>query len=137
MKTGVLFYSMTGHSKKIALAISKALQVDVFNAIEKPTLNDFDLLFIVGGIYGGKSHDNLINFLKALNNKNVKKVVLITSSCGGKGTQNDVRSLLKANNIEVIEEEYVCLGSFLFFKMGHPNKQEIANAVEFARNINL
>lgn len=136
-KIAVVYRSMTGHSKKIAKAIAAELKAEAQNVKQKPQLDDIDLLFIVGGIYSGKSLPEMTDYIKTINNSAVKKAALITSSVSDKKGQDEVRFILKSNGIEVIEQEYRCRGNFLFIKMGHPNKKEIAGAVEFAKNILL
>jgi len=133
MKTAILYRSMTGHSKKIARAIAKAIETEPLNVKKKPPLpENIDLVFIIGGIYSGKSLPEMTNYVKALKPENVAKAVLITSSMMDKTGQDEVRQILTDNGIEVLDE-YRCCGNFLFLKMGHPNKKEINGAVEFAR----
>ena len=132
MKIAVAYRSMSGHSKKIAKAIAKEFGVLPIDVKTKPTIESIDLMFIVGGVYSSESLPELKQFAGDLNSKNVKKVVLITSSATRKVGQNNVRSILTANGVNVSIEEYHCLGNFLFFKMGHPNKEEINGAVQFA-----
>ena len=126
---------MTGHSKKIATKISKELNIEAQNIKLKPELKEVDLLFIVGGIYSGKSLPDMLNYIKTLNTDAVKKVVLITSSAQEKKGQDEVRSILTSNKIEVAPEEYRCKGNFLFLRMGHPNKAEIECAISFTKDI--
>jgi hypothetical protein len=46
-----------------------------------------------------------------------------------------VRETLKSNNIEVLPDEFVCKGSFLFVGLGRPDQTEIDNAVSFAKKV--
>jgi len=55
-----LYATRTKHSKKISETIGSLLNIDAKNITEKPVLNDVDLLFIVGGIYGGASMPDLM-----------------------------------------------------------------------------
>lgn len=135
MKTAVLYVSKTGHSKKLGEAIAKELNITAFNMKSNPKLNGIDLLFLVGGIYGGQSAPDLLEYVKTIDNTMVKKVVLVTSCASKQTKQNAVRDLLKEKNIEVSEEEFICQGSFLVMGWGHPNKIDISNAVSFAKEI--
>jgi len=135
MKIAIIYRSMTGHSKKIAKAISKELNVEAQNIKSKPELKAIDLAFIIGGIYSGKSLSDMLDYVKSLNNSSVKKAALVTSSVSDKTGQDEVRSVLESNNIEVEKNEYRCRGNFLFIKMGRPNKSEIEGAVNFAKDI--
>lgn len=132
MNIAVLYRSMTGHSKKIATAVAAELGVAAQNIKTKPGLENIDLLFIIGGIYSGKSLPDMIEYIKTLTPSAVKKAVIMTSSASDK-KQDEVRGILSANGIEVATEEYLCKGGFLFLKFGHPNKKEIADAAVFAK----
>ena len=135
MESIIIYSSMTGHSKKIANQMADSLNLKAYNIKEeKPEISECDLLFIVSGIYGGKWATELLEFSKSINNKKVKRVVLITSSMR-KAPQKELRLALTFNNINVDKEEYLCEGGFLFFKISHPNKNEIDGAVTFAKNI--
>lgn len=134
MKTAVIYRSMTGHSKKIANKIAAELGISAISIKDNPKLADIDLLFIVGGIYGGASLPDMLEYIKSLNNTQVRKAALITSSTSDKTGQDEVRKILTSGGIEVIDE-YRCYGNFLFTKLGHPNKQEIQGAVIFAKKL--
>lgn len=131
----VVYATKTGHSRKIASTIGKELNSKSEDIKSDPELNDVDLLIIVGGIYGGQSLPELINFAETLDNSKVKKVALVTSCMSKNTPQTTVRSVLQGKEIEVIEEEFICQGSFLFFGLRHPNKEDIANAVIYAKKV--
>ena len=133
-KIRIIYATKTGHSKKIAEAMGKALYVKAENVSTRPVLEDVDLLFIVGGIYGGESLPLLLNFVKALDRGKVKRAVLVTSCATKKHRQDSVRKLLQQKGIEVLDE-LICPGSFLFIRFGHPNKRDIEEAVNFALRI--
>jgi flavodoxin len=134
MNTKIIYATMTKHSKKIAEAISKQLNVAAENVKSNPTVENVDLLFIVGGIYGGESTPELIAFVKSLDKNKVKKAALITSCVSLKSKQATVRQSLNDNGIEVIDE-FICQGNFLVMGLGHPNNKDIQDAVEFAERL--
>jgi len=127
----IVFATRTGHSKKLAEAIGRALNIRAENVKEKPALKDVDLLFIVGGIYGGASMPELLSFVDQLSPESVRGAALITSCASKKQRQKGVRSLLEKKGIPV-EDEMVFRGSFLFLGMGHPNDKDLAEAERFA-----
>lgn len=131
----VVYATKTGHSRKIAQAIAQKLNVEPMNIKENPQIKEVDLLFIVGGIYGGQSLPELIQFAESLDKDKVGKVALITS-CTSKNTpQSLIRTKLLENGIKVVDDEFICQGNFLFFGLGHPNKSEISNAVEYSKRL--
>jgi len=135
MKTAVIYLTKTGHSRKIAQAIAAELQVPAQDIKTAPTLSGVDLLFVVGGIYGGTSDPAMVAFVRRIDSTMVKKAALVTSCASKKQKQDAVRAELAKNNIEVTPDEFVCGGSFLFLRMGHPDKRDIANAVAYATNL--
>lgn len=137
MKTSIIYASKTGHSKKLANAIAKELNTTALNVSSNPKLEKIDLLFVVGGVYGGVSLPELLNYIKTLDNTMVKKVALVTSSASKVVKQDEVRKLLNEKNIEVLKDEYTCQGGFLLLGFTHPNKTDIENAVSFARKISV
>lgn len=133
MKTVVVYNSKTGHSRKIARAVADALGIEAIDSKSDPMVENVDTLFIVGGIYGGKSNPALVDFASRLDSSTVRKVALITSCASRKFFQTEVRSTLVTRGIDVVTEEVVCWGGFLFSGWGHPNQEDFQSAIEFAK----
>ena len=79
MKRKVIYCTKTGHSRKIARAIAQELQVQAEDIKTGPVLKDVDLLFIVGGIYGGKSDPAMLGYINNIDGSMVRKAALVTS----------------------------------------------------------
>lgn len=136
MKISVIYCSMTGHSKKIAEKIAKKFEVKALNIKENPEFEETDLLFIVGGAYGGQSLPEMIEYVKKISSDKVKNVALVTSCASKESTQKGLKNILQGNGINVIENEFVCQGSFMFFfGFGHPNKEDINNAIDYSKKV--
>lgn len=133
-KTAVIYATKTRHSKKLAEAIGSFLNVKTQNIMEKPTLQDIDLLFIVGGIYGGVSMPELLEYIKKFEAPLLKSAALVTSCASGRQKQIAVRSILEEKGIKVIDE-FVCRGSILFVYASHPNARDLKEAADFAQKI--
>jgi flavodoxin len=132
--SAIVYATKTKHSKKLAEAIGQALNVNAENIAGQPKVQSADLLFIVGGIYGGESLPELVSYVKTLDSGSVKAAALITSCASGTQKQAAVRRILEEKNIPVVGEILVP-GAILVVKMGHPNKAEIGNAVAFAKEL--
>ncbi|OPZ64912.1 MAG: flavodoxin [Firmicutes bacterium ADurb.Bin506] len=132
-KTAVVYHTETGNSQKIANAIASELGISAYNIATDPELRDIDLLFVVGGIYGGKSHPKLIEYMGRLDNTMVRRAAIITSCASGKRRQLQLRQLLTDKGIKVLPDEFVCKARFLFLRLGRPNKNDIDNIVAFAK----
>jgi flavodoxin len=131
----VIYGTKTQHSRKIAEAIGRALGVEVKNAEENPPPEESDILYIVGGIYGGSCHPSLIAYAKKLSPALIKKAVLVTSSLSAPHRhQKEIRALLAEKGIEVIDE-LSCTGGLWLIKFGHPSKAEIQSVAASAKAI--
>ena len=133
-KIDVIYATTTKHSKKLAEAIGEALNVEAKNITENPTLHDIDLLFIVGGIYGGASMPELLAYIKEMDAPALKHAVLVTSCASGKQRQDAVRRILEEKGIKVMDE-FVCKGAILFVSLTHPNTKDLKKATDFALKI--
>ena len=134
MNIKLVYCTKTGHSKKIAEAIAGGLKLKAEEVAEKPVLENVDLLLLVGGIYGKESLPEMISFVQSLDQNSVRKVALVTSCVSKRMPQKAVRNLLLNKGIIVVDE-FMCKGSFLFFGLGHPNREDFENAVKYAREV--
>lgn len=131
----VVYATKTQHSRKLAEAIGKELDVKAKNIAECVQPEETRLLFLVGGIYTGKSNPALLSYVKKLDASLVKKVVLVTSSVSiSHRSQRDIRALLAKKGIDVVDE-ISCTGGLLLIKFSHPNKQDIQTIVDAAKDI--
>lgn len=130
----VLYATKTQHSKKLAEAVGSALNVKAQNITDNPNLSDAELLFIVGGIYGGVSLPELLTFVSGMEAPALKRAALITNCASGKQRQAALRKILEEKGVQVIDE-FVCKGAILFVSLPHPNAKDLKNAVDFALGI--
>ena len=64
----------------------------------------------------------------------MKKAALMTSCTSMKSPQDQVRERLEVKGIDVLKDEFICRGNFLIFGWGHPNREDLQKAVDFAGN---
>jgi flavodoxin len=133
MKIAIIYYTKLGHSKKIAQAIAQEFQVKAHDIRANPELNHVDMLYIVSGIYGGRSAPEMLGYLKSIDRQQVKQALLITSSAGKTTTAADVRAVLADLGVSVADEEFTCQGAILFVGIGHPNRLDIQNTIKFVK----
>lgn len=131
----VIYYTKTGHSRKIAQSIASVLHTQAEDIRANPALNDVDLLFIVGGIYGGVSDPAMIAYINTIDASTVRKAALLTSCAGKTQKQDQIRSILTRKQIKVVPDEFLCQGGFLFFGFKHPDQEDLNKAVAFAENV--
>lgn len=134
MKIKVMYHSKGGNTKKIADAIAEA--VGQVNEAVPPAypLDNVALLFLGGAPYGGKIDKKLSDFIKTLNTSRVRNVALFSTTGSQDNAIQEMRGMLKAQGINVLEETFVCKGKFfVFFNRKHPNEADIKAAKEFAQ----
>ena len=133
-KIGIVYATRTKHSQKLAEAIGSALNSKPENIDSAPHFSNLDMLFIVGGIYGGESMPELVAYVRSLDPSVAKSVALVTNCASGRQRQGTVRSILEGNGIEVVDE-FVCKGAIFFVALRHPDKKDLINAIEFAKSV--
>lgn len=98
----VVYTTKTKHSQKLAEAIGSALHVKAEDVKGNSAPCEAELLFLVGGIYAGKSSPELIRYAGNLSGGQVEKVVLVTSSASvASRKQPEIRRTLTEKNIRV------------------------------------
>lgn len=135
MNTSILYATMMGNSKKIAEAIGERLGVTPQNVKENTSPGENDTLVIVGGIYGGKSKKELINYVKSLDPGKVTRTAVVTTSGAGqkRTVPAEVVGLLKSKSITVLGELNL-RGNAFIFPTGHPNEADLKEAAEWVEN---
>ncbi len=133
-RVAVIYATKTKHSKKLAEAIGSALNVKAKNIKDNPVLYDIDVLFIVGGIYGGASMPELVAYVKDMDAPALKSAALVTSCASGKQRQDAVRRILEEKGVKVAGE-FICRGAILFVSLAHPNSRDLRAAAEYAMEI--
>lgn len=131
----ILYYSMTGNTKKMADVIAAALGVKATSIKAQPALPQDGLLFIGSGSYGDKHSDDMAKFLEK-NDFSGRKVALFGTS--GKGEGKEVQSMAEALQKKgaTVTGSYYCKGkSFVVVNLGHPNADEFEGARKFAREM--
>jgi flavodoxin I len=133
MKSQVIYFSNSGHTKKIADAIASALDVNAEN-VKDATLHDDTFIFIGSGCYGGKPGKDMTRFIEE-NTFNTREVALFGTSGGGEGKEvEEMEILLKSKNAQ-IKGRYFCKGRFLLWSRGRPNTEDIDQATKFAQRM--
>jgi len=131
----VVYYSMTGNTKKVAEAIAAELGVKAENVKAKKGLTKDSFVFLGSGCYAGKPGGGLQEFIKR-NDFKGRKVALFGTSAGGVGDEvRAIEELLKPTGA-LISGSFCCKGkAFLLLNRGHPSNEELANARKFANEM--
>lgn len=136
MNIKVVYYSLTGNTKKLALRIADSLDVEA-EALGKsvPAISSpVDLLFIGGAINAGRPNKRLVAFIDKLDSEMIKAAAVFATYAGVSRIGNDIKLLLEAKDIKVIAEPFICKGhSWLFLNRHRPNAADLKQAAEYAQ----
>ena len=128
----VIYYSMTGSTKKMAMAIAEELGVKAFNVKETAAAPRDGVLFIGSGCYGDKPGEDMAKFI-ANNDFSGRKVALFGTSGAGAGKEvQAMAEALKRKEAIVLGSYYTKGKAFVVVNIGHPNKDEMEGARRFA-----
>ena len=131
----VLFYSLTGNTKKMAGAIAEELGIKAQNVKAVAGVPEGAILFLGSGSYGDKPAEHMVKYIET-NDFTSRKVALFGTS--GKGEGREVQSMTETLKQKgaVILGSYYCKGkAFVVINIGHPDKDELAGARAFARQM--
>ncbi|MEM4500245.1 MAG: flavodoxin family protein [Candidatus Woesearchaeota archaeon] len=136
------------NTEKIAKVFSKVLNAQIidllkFRDVSKLNIFDYDLIGFGSGIYFGKHHRKLLEFVDSLPINKMK--VFIFSTCGINFklfNHYAIRKKLKQKHFEILGE-FSCKGydTYGFLKLigginkNHPNEEDIRRAEEFAKKL--
>ncbi|MCK5476967.1 MAG: flavodoxin family protein [Candidatus Aenigmarchaeota archaeon] len=148
MKTLIIYCSVHhSNTKKIAKTMADILDADLLKPqeIKIDKLADYNLIGFGSGIYFGKHHDDLFDFVSKLPMQNNKKAFIFSTR--GIMPVNICHKLLKK---QLSEKEFDVINEFSSkgfdtvgpFKLigginkNRPNDDDLENAKKFAENIN-
>jgi flavodoxin len=131
----VLYYSMTGNTKKMALAIAEELGIGATNAKSAPRVPDDGLLFIGSGCYGDRPGEDMAKFI-ANNDFTGRKVALFGTSGAGAGKEvQAMAEALKQKGAIVLGSYHTKGKAFVVANIGRPGKEDLEGARNFAREM--
>jgi flavodoxin len=130
----VVYYSLTGNTKKVADAIATELGVVAENVDTKDKLAEDSVVFLGAGLYGPLRGWGFRRFIDR-NGFEGRKVALFGTSGEGKGKEvGALEEAVAAKGAEVAGS-FFCRGRFLFLKRDHPTSKDLEDAKRFAREV--
>jgi len=143
MKTLIVYVSVHhGNSEKVAKVMANTLGADLLQVeqVDANVLAQYDLIGFGSGIYFGRHHNSLLNFVRNLPALNKKVFLFSTSGMAGKYFfHKELKRILREKNCTILAEfscrgfdEFGPLGVFGGVNKGRPNTQDLADARAFA-----
>ena len=133
MKIAIRYYTKTGNTKKLAEAISSAINVEA-KTVDEPLTEDVDILFLGSAVYAAGIDQKIKDFIKSIN-VDVGEVVNFSSAALIESTYKQVKKEVEAKGLKMSEDEFHCRGAFKFVHRGKPDDNDIKNVQEFAKRI--
>jgi flavodoxin I len=131
----VVYYSLSGNTRKLAEAIAAELAVFAEDVKAKGGLAEDSFVFLGAGKYGPLRGWGLKRFIER-NDFKGRKVALFGTSGDGTGREIEALEELVAARGAEIAGSFFCRGQFLFvINRGHPTSEDLDNARRFAREI--
>ncbi len=133
LTVAVRYFTRSGNTKKLALAIADAVHVKA-EEVSVP-LNEYtDILFLGSSVYAAGVDDAVKKFL--LDNRDkIGKIYNFSTAALISSTYKQIQKLAAANGIKLAKQEFHCRGSFAVLHRGHPDEEDVKNAVAFAKSI--
>lgn len=133
-----------GNTKKLLDGIAASCPLDLFDAVnaEKADLSKYRAVGFASGIFMGKLHSSLYDFLKKSPALPQQAFLLYTSGSDNKKYGDGFASLLKESGLQVLGV-YHCRGFDTAgpwkllggIAKGHPSQEDIENGVRFLQKI--
>lgn len=133
MNIEIRYYSKTGNSKKLALAISEEIEKEAFD-ITNNLDKEVDILFICNAIYWAGIDSKVKTFIKENANK-IKLLVNISNAGIKKSSYKGMKKLAKKNKIRISEKEFHCPGSFMGMHKNRPNEDDLLALRKFVKEV--
>lgn len=145
MKTLIIYKSVHQmNTEKVAKAMAEAINADL-RKVEEVTpamLAEYDLIGFGSGIYYGKHHKALLDFVAGLPQQGKAAFVFSTSGGAMKIMHRELRAALGEKGFS-IKGEFTCPGFETFgvfkliggFRKGRPNAKDLEKARAFAKGL--
>lgn len=134
MKFAVRYYTKTGNTKKLALAIAEALGVPAL-PISEPVTEPVDILLLGNSYYAFSIDPEVRNFIRSLDKRKVGRIANFGSAAMLNSTYKKVKAEAEKVGIPMVEREFHCRGEFKGLHKGRPNAEDLAAAADFARSL--
>ena len=131
----VIYYSLTGNTRRVAEAIAAELDVAAEDVKAKDRLAADSIVFLGAGRYGPLRGWGLKRFIEG-NDFHGRKVALFGTSGDGTGREVEALAELVAAKGAEIAGTFFCTGELLFLvNRDHPTGKDLENARRFAREM--
>ena len=133
MNIAIRYYTRSGNTKKLADAISEALNIEAFD-VSVPLSEKTDILFL-GCSYYAFDVDPIVKEFIVNNKDNIGKIICFGTSAMMKSMKKPVTKVARTVGIAVSDEEFHCRGRFGKIHKNRPDADDLKDAAEFAKKV--
>ena len=133
MNIAIRYYTRSGNTKKLADAISEALNIEAFD-VSEPLSEKTDILFL-GCSYYAFDVDPIVKDFIVNNKDNIGKIVCFGTSAMMKSMKKPVTKVAKTVGVTVSDEEFHCRGRFGKIHKNRPDADDLKDASDFAKKV--
>ncbi len=135
MTVAIRYYtkSKKGNTKKLADAVSKALEVEALD-VSADLTEKVDRLFLINAMYAATIDREVKEFL-AKNKDNIGEVINMNTSASGASTLKAVKKVTDELGITLSDKEFHCAASWIFINKGLPSAEDYKRACDFAKSM--
>lgn len=133
MKIEVRYYTKSGNTQKLAVAIADAVGAEAHD-VSVELKEKADILFLGSSVYAAGVDEKVKAFVKN-NAANIGKIVNFSTAAILNSTYKQVKKLAEENGVEMASDEFHCKGEFKIMHKGRPNAEDLQKAAAFAKNI--
>ncbi len=133
MKIEVRYFTRSGNTKKLALAIADAIGVKAED-VSKPLDGRTDILFLGSSVYAN-GVDGAVKKFIADNASKIGTIYNFSTAALISSTYKQIKKLADAAGVKLADEEFHCRGSFAMMHRGRPNDEDLKNAAAFAKGV--
>ena len=134
MKVAVRYYTKTGNTRRLAVAVAEAVGAEAL-PISMPVTEPVDILFLGNSYYAFSIDPEVRDFVRSMDKSKVGRIVNFGSAAMLNSTYKKVKAEADRVGIPMDEREFHCKGEFKGIHKGRPNGEDLQAAAEFARNI--
>ena len=132
MKFAIRYYSKSGNTEKLALALSEYLDVPAYDISHELT-EDVDVLFFGSGVYGCALDPAVISFIGNID-VNVGEFVNFSTAGMMQSNYELIGDVIGNTGINLSSSEFHCPGSFVGLNADRPNNEDVADFICFVKD---
>ena len=136
MTFAVRYYTKTGNTKKLAMAMAAVLGVEAL-PISEPVTEPVDILLLGNSYYAFTIDPEVRQFIRSLDKSKVGAIVNFGSAAMLNSTYKKVKAEADKVGIPMVEREFHCRGEFKGIHKGRPNEDDLKAAAAFAESLKV